>query len=150
MVRALFSESFGLASHHLKMATASLAAEPRPRRAAATMRAAVVAVPGRVEIRSVAVPEPGPSEVRVRLEGCGVCASNLPPWEGRPWFNYPMEPGGLGHEGWGRIDALGPGVTQFAGGDRVAALSQHAYAEYDLASPDAVVRLPESLAAHPF
>ncbi len=64
-----------------------------------TMRAAVVAEPNRVRIEEVAVPAPGPGEVRVRLEGCGVCASNLPPWEGREWFTYPMEPGALGHEG---------------------------------------------------
>ena len=38
----------------------------------------------------------------------------------------------------------------FAVGDRVATLSQHAYAEYDLASADATVRLPDTLAAHPF
>jgi NADPH:quinone reductase len=125
--------------------------EPTTRSAApATMRAAVVAEPGRIEIREAPVPAPGPGELRVRLEGCGVCASNLPPWEGREWFQYPMEPGGLGHEGWGWIDALGPGVTGFAVGDRVATLSQYAYAEYDLTSADATVRLPDTLAAHPF
>lgn len=32
-------------------------------------------------------------QVRVRLEGCGVCASNLPLWQGRPWFTYPLAPG---------------------------------------------------------
>lgn len=114
------------------------------------MRAAVVTQPGEIRIQEVAVPVPGPSEVRVRLEGCGVCASNLPPWEGRPWFQYPLEPGGLGHEGWGRIDAIGAGVAGFAVGDRVAMLSQHAYAQYDVASVDAVVRLPDLLAARPF
>ncbi len=51
--------------------------------------------------------------MRVRLEGCGVCASNLSPWEGEPWFTYPFEPGALGHEGWGRVDAVGAGVTGF-------------------------------------
>lgn len=116
----------------------------------ATMRAAVVAEPGQVRITEVPLPEPGPGEVRVRLEGCGVCASNLPPFEGRPWFQYPMEPGGLGHEGWGIVDALGPDASGFAVGDRVAALSQHAYAEYDVAPVDAVVKLPDSLAAMPF
>src|SRR3712207_2268695 len=114
-----------------------------------TMRAAVVAEPRRVRIEEVAVPEPGPAQVRVRLEGCGVCASNLPPWEGRPWFTYPMEPGGLGQEGWGRIDAVGPrpkgAQGDLAVGDRVALFSVHAYAEYDVAQADAVVRLPPSL-----
>jgi threonine dehydrogenase-like Zn-dependent dehydrogenase len=115
-----------------------------------SMRAAVLAEPGRVEVREVPVPEPDAGHVLVRLEGCGVCASNLPPWEGREWFSYPMEPGALGHEGWGRIEALGAGVTGLAVGDRVAMLSGHAYAEYDVAAAGAVVRLPPSLAEQPF
>src|SRR5688572_14135123 len=100
------------------------------------MRAAVLAEPNRIRIEEVPVPEPGPGEVRVRLEGCGVCASNLSPWEGRPWFEYPFEPGGLGHEGWGHVDALGEGAAGLAVADRVAVLSQHAYAEYDVAPAD--------------
>jgi hypothetical protein len=53
---------------------------------AAMMRAAVVAAPGEIRIETVPVPVCGPNEVRFRLEGCGVCASNLPPWQGAPWF----------------------------------------------------------------
>lgn len=114
------------------------------------MRAAVVVEPRRVEIRQVAIPQPATGEVRVRLEGCGVCASNLPPWEGREWFTYPMEPGALGHEGWGEIDAVGSEVEGLSVGDRVAMLSGHAYAEYDIAPATAVVRLPNLLAGLPF
>ena len=54
------------------------------------MRAAVVAAPGEIRIETVPVPVCGPDEVRFRLEGCGVCASNLPPWHGQPWFTYPV------------------------------------------------------------
>src|SRR5215210_8652614 len=97
------------------------------------MRAAVVVAPGRVEVRRVAIPEPGAGEVRIRVEGCGVCASNLSPWEGKPWFTYPFAPGALGHEAFGRIDALAAGVNHLAHGQRVAMLSYHGYAEYDLA-----------------
>ncbi|MFN3649258.1 MAG: MDR/zinc-dependent alcohol dehydrogenase-like family protein [Armatimonadota bacterium] len=114
------------------------------------MRAAVLVEPGRMELQEVPVPEPDPGQLRVRLEGCGVCASNLPPWEGREWFQYPMEPGRLGHEGWGIVDALGPGTQGFAVGDRVAILSNHAYAEYDVAGTDAAVRIPAALADVPF
>ncbi|HEX8579618.1 MAG TPA: zinc-binding dehydrogenase, partial [Allosphingosinicella sp.] len=117
---------------------------------ASSMRAAVLEGPGRMEVREVALPEPGPGQVRVRLEGCGVCASNLTPWEGPEWMEFPGEPGGLGHEGWGVIDALGEGVSGLSVGDRVAALSYKSYAEYDLAEADAVVRLPDSLAGQPF
>lgn len=115
-----------------------------------SMRAATVVEPGRVEVKTVPVPDPGEGEVRVRLEGCGVCASNLSPWKGEPWFTYPFEPGALGHEGWGRVDAIGPGVTRFQEGDRVAMLSGHAYADYDVASVNSAVKLPESLNGQPF
>ena len=87
------------------------------------MNAAVLAAPGEMRVERVAKPEPGPGEVRIRLEGCGVCASNLEPWAGLPWMIYPTEPGGLGHEGWGVVDAVGEGVDAVAAGDRVAALS---------------------------
>ena len=93
-------------------------------------------------------PESG--QVRVRLEGCGICGSNLPVWEGRPWFEYPLLPGKPGHEGWGRVDALGAGVAGLAVGDPVALLSYHAFAEYDLAPAAAVVKLPVALADAPF
>lgn len=93
---------------------------------------------------------PGAGEVRVRLEGCGVCGSNLPVWEGRPWFTYPLSPGAPGHEGWGTVDAVGEGVEHVAIGDRVALLSYNAYAEYDIAPASVVVRLPDALAGRAF
>src|SRR3712207_677532 len=114
------------------------------------MRAAQVLAPRTVAISDVALPAPAAGEVRVRLEGCGVCASNIPPWEGRPWFTYPLEPGGLGHEGWGRIDAIGMEVSGWRVGQRVAALSYHAYAEFDVADADSVVALPSTLQESPF
>ena len=115
-----------------------------------TMRAAVITAPGQFEVRQVPLPDPGSNEVRVRIEGCGVCASNIPPWEGREWFKYPFVPGQLGHESWGRVDAVGPQVTQFAVGDRVAMLSERAYAEYDVAPEGKVVALPAALDGQPF
>jgi threonine dehydrogenase-like Zn-dependent dehydrogenase len=114
------------------------------------MRAAVLAAPGQVQVATVPRPEPGRGQVRVRLEGSGVCASNLTPWAGPEWMNFPTEPGSLGHEGWGVVDALGDDVGGLSVGDRVAALSFKAYAEYDLAEADAIVRLPASLADQPF
>jgi D-arabinose 1-dehydrogenase-like Zn-dependent alcohol dehydrogenase len=115
-----------------------------------SMRAAVLAGPGSVRVEDVAMPEPGPGQVRVRLEGCGVCASNLTPWEGPEWMQFPTEPGALGHEGWGIIDAIGEGVADLAIGTRVAALSYKSYAEYDIAEADAVVPLPEAIGDAPF
>jgi threonine dehydrogenase-like Zn-dependent dehydrogenase len=107
------------------------------------MRAAVFAGPRRIEIAEVAVPRPGLGEVLVRLEGSGVCGSNLVPWQGREWFTYPFSPGAPGHEGWGVVAAAGPGVRGVVEGDRVAVVSGAAFAEYDVAPIERVVRLPD-------
>ncbi len=114
------------------------------------MRAAVLCTAGKFQVKTTRLPTPGAKEVRVRLEGCGVCGSNLAPFEGRPWFTYPFEPGAPGHEGWGEVEAIGSDVTKCKVGDRVALLSYHAFAEYDIASEDAVLRLPSSLEKKPF
>jgi threonine dehydrogenase-like Zn-dependent dehydrogenase len=114
------------------------------------MRAAVLAAPRTFEITDVVRPEPGPRQVCVRLEGCGVCASNLSPWEGAPWFSYPMDAGAPGHEAWGRVYSSGSAVTRFRRGARVGVLSQHAFAEFDLVDENLVVELPESLQSKPF
>ncbi len=113
------------------------------------MNAAVLRAPGEMRVERVARPEPGAGEVRIKLEGCGVCASNLEPWAGLPWMTYPTEPGGLGHEGWGKVDAIGAGVGTAAVGDRVAALSYKSFAEYDIAKADALVKLPPELDGMP-
>lgn len=114
------------------------------------MRAAVFTAPGAVRIDSVPAPTPRPGQVRVRLEGCGVCASNLGPWGGLPWSSWPTEPGDLGHEGWGTIDVVGEGVAGWAPGDRVAALSYRSFAEFDCADAGQLVLLPPALAGAPF
>jgi len=106
----------------------------------------VIASPQHAALREVEVPEPGPGQVLLRLEGSGVCASSLPLWEGRSWFDYPQPAGAPGHEGWGRVEAVGPGVAGLAKGDRVAALSYRAHAEFDVADAGSVIRLPDALA----
>lgn len=110
-----------------------------------TMRAASLSAPRTACTVSAEIPEPGPGEVRIRLQGSGVCASSVPVWEGREWFKYPQPAGAPGHEGWGVIDAVGDGVTDVRPGQRVAALSYRAFAEYDVARADAVVPLPPEL-----
>lgn len=113
------------------------------------MRTALFNRPGRIEIGLVPIPEPGTGEVRVRLEGCGVCGSNLPVWEGRPWFQYPQEAGSPGHEGWGVVDAMGEGVDEFRLGQRVSMISYHSFAEYDLAPATSLIPLPKTLNGAP-
>jgi threonine dehydrogenase-like Zn-dependent dehydrogenase len=103
-----------------------------------------------MQVEQTSLPTPGPTQVRIRLEGSGICASNLPAFEGREWFSYPMPAGDLGHEGWGVIDAVGDDVTDLAPGQRVAALSYRAYAEYDIAEAAHVVPLPPALDGEAF
>jgi threonine dehydrogenase-like Zn-dependent dehydrogenase len=121
------------------------AAQIKPSVKSKLMMAAVITAPGKVEVHGTVIPEPGPNQIRVKMQGCGICASNLPVWEGREWFSYPLEPGAPGHEGWGVVDALGREVTDFAVGTRVACMSFRAYAEYDLADSGSAVALPDSL-----
>jgi threonine dehydrogenase-like Zn-dependent dehydrogenase len=90
-------------------------------------------------IRRAEAPPPA-GEVQIRVEGCGVCGSSLPVWEGRPWFAYPLAPGAPGHEVWGRT----------TDGRRVAALSFNGFAEWDAADAAAIVELPPELDALPF
>jgi threonine dehydrogenase-like Zn-dependent dehydrogenase len=100
------------------------------------MRAAVLGGPGGAALRRQPLPEPAQGEVLVRLQGCGVCVSDLPLWEGRPWFDYPLEPGAPGHEGWG---------VEVQTGRRVAVLCDRAYAEYAAVAKHRVVPLPPEL-----
>jgi threonine dehydrogenase-like Zn-dependent dehydrogenase len=133
------------------MATQTTISPPRSEpRCSTTMRAAVLTAPGKFDIQSFATREPAASQVLIRMEGCGVCGSNLAPWEGREWFKYPFAPGAPGHEGWGIVEAIGDNVTNVRLGDRVAVLSYQAFAEYDIAEASAVVRLPDSLRGKPF
>lgn len=111
---------------------------------------AVIAAPKAIEIKEVPLRSPGDDELCIKLEGCGLCSSNLPVWEGREWFQYPMQAGGPGHEGWGTVHAVGAQVQDFQVGDRVAVLSYHAFGEYDYAPASQAVKLPETLKDTPF
>ena len=63
------------------------------------------------------VPEPGPHTVRIKIQACGVCHSDLFVKEGHwPGLQYPRV---TGHEVAGVIDAVGPGVTIWKKGQRV-------------------------------
>ncbi len=109
------------------------------------MRTAVLAGPRRFELAAVPRPEPRPGEVRVRIEGCGVCGSNLPTWQGREWFRYPFTAGEPGHEGWGVVTAAGPEVRGLREGDRVALLSTASFAEEEVLPAELAVPIPPGL-----
>jgi len=118
------------------------------------------------------IPEPGPGQVRIRVQACGVCHSDVLAKEGGwPGLVYPRVPG---HEVAGVIDEAGSGVTQWKKGQRVG-VGWHGgqdgtclacrrgdfvncanlkvtgfsydggYQEYMIAPVEAVARMPESL-----
>lgn len=109
------------------------------------MRAAQLVEPYRFDVRDVPEPEPGPDEVLVRVEGCGVCGSNLPPWRGAADPGFPLDPGAPGHEAWGTVVAGGGGNGAPGPGTRVSLLSHRAFAELDVVPRDRLVSLPAGL-----
>lgn len=86
-------------------------------------------------------PEPGPGEVRLRIAACGVGYVDALVALGRYQVKPPLPhvPGG---EAAGWIDAVGPGVSGLAAGDRVLAQVRGGFADYALASSRSVFRLP--------
>lgn len=82
------------------------------------MRAAQVSRPnGPFELVEREIPEPGPGQVRVKVEACGICHSDSMTKDGAfPGIKFPRIPG---HEVAGRIDAVGPGVPRWKPGQRV-------------------------------
>jgi S-(hydroxymethyl)mycothiol dehydrogenase len=77
----------------------------------------VLSEPGRVALEEIRVDDPGPGEVRVRLEATGVCHTDLHVIEEDGW-GHPL-PVLLGHEGAGTVEDIGEGVSAVAPGDRV-------------------------------
>jgi len=141
----------------------------------AAMRAAqVVAGKGAFRIVELEVPEPGPGTVRVKVQASGLCHSDALTKEGTwPGIQYPRVPG---HEVAGVVDALGEGAEGLKVGDRVG-LGWHGghcgqcpscrrgdfitcqrgqipgitrdggHADYVLAPPVALARIPDGLSA---
>ena len=82
-----------------------------------TMQAAVVTEFGApLSVSEVELPCPGPGEVLVKLETSGVCHTDLHAAHG-DWPVKPQPPFIPGHEGYGTVVALGPGVTDLQLGD---------------------------------
>lgn len=84
-----------------------------------SMQAAVVTAFGApLEVKDVTIPTPGPGEVLVKNITTGVCHTDLHAAEG-DWPVKPAPPFIPGHEGVGRVEALGEGVTNLEVGDLV-------------------------------
>lgn len=141
-----------------------------------TMQAAVVEQFGQpLVLQRWAIPTPGPGQILVRTEACGVCHTDLHAARG----DWPLKPGLPfipGHEGIGIVTALGAGVTSVKEGERVGVpwlysacghcehclsawetvcasaqfggyTQNGGFAEYILADPDYVAHIPEGLSA---
>lgn len=72
--------------------------------------------PGKLELTQKPILAPGPSQVRIRVEACGVCHSDAATVEGVFPIAWPRVPG---HEAVGVIDAIGSGVMGWEIGQRV-------------------------------
>jgi len=89
-----------------------------PQITAGAMRAVVLGASGsRTRVEELVLREPGPGEVRVRIAASGVCHSDLHVRDGEWERPGPIV---LGHEGAGRVEAVGPGVDRPRVGDLVA------------------------------
>lgn len=93
------------------------------------MTAVVCRGPKDYRVEQVERPVPGELELVIRIEACGICASDCKCWSGArmfwdgadPWVKAPVIPG---HEFYGRVHALGPGAAEHFGvtaGERVIA-----------------------------
>lgn len=116
----------------------------------ATSRMAVLKAPKQFELKFQSPGPCGPQELAVQVEGCGLCASSIPVWEGRDWFDYPLPAGAPGHESWGRIVAKGKEVEGLVVGQRVACLAENAYVEHMNVPASSAVALPSALDGRPF
>ncbi|HKC95117.1 MAG TPA: alcohol dehydrogenase [Nitrospira sp.] len=82
-----------------------------------TYKAVEVSAPGMLRVVERPVSEPGSGQVRIRVEACGICHTDMATVTGTyPGLTLPRVPG---HEVVGRIDALGSGVSKWKIGQRV-------------------------------
>jgi threonine dehydrogenase-like Zn-dependent dehydrogenase len=76
------------------------------------MKAAVLVKPLQIELVDHPIPNPGPGQLRIRLQEVGICGSDVHYFGGHRQL---PEPTIIGHEGWGYIDAQGEGVNRELG-----------------------------------
>ncbi len=84
------------------------------------MQLARVHGPADVRLDDVAIPEPGPRDVRVRIAACGICGSDLGYIKLGSLSGASMDPFPIGHEFAGTVEAVGADVRDIAPGARVA------------------------------
>ena len=93
------------------------------------MRAARLHGIGDLRVETLPDPEPGPGELLVRVEACGLCPTDLRKFTIGTSDGYPLNPG---HEWLGRVEATGDGVDGWSVGDRVYGDTYAGYADLAL------------------
>ncbi len=110
------------------------------------MQAIRISAHGRPEalrLADVPTPEPGPGQIRLKIEATGVNFIEIYQRKGQYKMPLPFTPGS---EAAGTVDALGPGVSDVRVGERVASVDvSGSYAEYALVGADRVVRIPDGI-----
>ncbi|KOC88291.1 Zn-dependent oxidoreductase [Winslowiella iniecta] len=82
------------------------------------MKSVVIERPGSLTIETRPLPQPAAGEVRVKVQYASICGSDVHIWHGHnPFARYPRV---IGHEFFGRIDAVGEGIDSRRIGERVA------------------------------
>jgi len=81
------------------------------------MKALVMESPRNAVVKEVPYPAPGPKEITIQVKRVGICGTDLHIYQGTFMPTYPLIPG---HEFAGVVHEVGPGVTRFKAGDRVA------------------------------
>lgn len=106
---------------------------------------AAVGGPEQLKLVDVKVGDPGPGEVRIRHQACGL--NYIDVYHRTGLYPLPL-PHALGMEGAGVVEAVGTGVTHIKAGDRAAYASQPpgAYCDVRVMPAKTVVKLPEAIA----
>jgi NADPH2:quinone reductase len=101
--------------------------------------------PEQMQLVDLAVGEPGPGEIRIRHQACGLNFIDV--YQRTGLYANPL-PLTLGMEGAGIVEAVGEGVTHLKAGDRAAYASNPpgSYSEARVMPAKNVVRLPEGIA----
>ena len=97
-----------------------------------------------LEVRDVAVPEPGSGEVLIKVAAAGMNYADIMQRDGL-YPNGPTPPFGAGFEVAGTIDSVGAGVTGWKAGDAVMAFCQNGYSEYVTAPAGMLLPKPSEL-----
>ena len=88
-----------------------------PGEAAETMQAVVYHAPGDIHVEQVPVPQCGPGEIRIKVDACAVCGTDLKSYlKGNPRIKPPMV---MGHEFTGLVETVGRQAEGFSIGERI-------------------------------